>query len=126
MKALLISLILLPLGAQASLNDFECSFTAYDGSDVLVEVQRSTMVGSKRIDVTVNSDEGIQRHQFFAFASINNATRRLEYRGGGIDLEIDLWPDARPRYGRTYRSEFQSYEVDNGRFNNIYCRYTGF
>lgn len=125
MKILTISLFFLTFGAQASLNDFECNFNTIDGARVLVEVERSRL-SSKRVEVTVDSEDGIERFQYFTMARFDRARMQLELFGGGINLDIDMWPDARPRFGRNYRSRFNAYDVDNGRYHSIYCRYTGF
>ena len=126
MKTLIFTLAFISTSAFASINDFECNFQAENGESVLLEVERSVSPGMKRINVTVTSDSTTDRYNYFASARLSNMNR-IEYFGGGMDLEIDLWPDSRPRFGRMYSSEFRSFDVNNGRpFYNIYCQYTGF
>jgi len=47
---------------------------------------------------------------------------RLRYWGGGMELEVDLWPDQRPTWGRSYRAEFSS-PVGNWRRIPVTCRF---
>lgn len=131
MKTLFLVLALLSTSAFASMNDFECEFSGVNGEQVKVEIERSRGPGTKRINVSViargdNGDLNIEDYQYYTSARMG-AMNRIEYWGSGMDLEIDLWPDRRPRFGRMYRSEFRSFDVNNGRtFYNIYCQYTGF
>lgn len=126
MKALVFLLAFATSSAFAAINDFECRFSGENGEDVLVEVERSYSPGSKRISVTVNTDSTVDEYDYFTFARMNQMNR-IEYSGAGMDLEIDLWPDQRPRYGRFYTSEFRSFDVSGGRtFYNVRCQFTGF
>lgn len=126
MKSLIMMLALTSTSAFASINDFECNFQAQNDTNVLIEVERSYNPGMKRINLTVTADGTINRFNYYTPARRNNMNR-IEYFGAGMNLEIDLWPDNRPQYGRFYTSEFRSYDVDNGtRFYNINCQYTGF
>lgn len=126
MKTLIFLLAFVSTSAFASFNDFECNFQGDNGERIVVEIERSHSPGMKRINVTVTGNGSVDQFNYFASARLDNMNR-IEYFGGGLDLEIDLWPDHRPQYGRNYRSEFRSFDVNNGRtFYNIYCQYTGF
>ena len=129
MKTLILSLLLISFGAQAAINDFECEFTSNEDNQVLIEVERSFNAGSKRITVTQTNVEDQEQDQFtyFTMARMDLNRNRIEYFGGGIDFEIDLWPDTRPRFGRRYRADFSSLDIDLGQtYFNITCQYTGF
>jgi hypothetical protein len=126
MKTLMLLLTFVSTSAFASINDFECRFNGENGEDILIEVERSYSPGMKRVNVNVTGDNTYDQYNYFTNARLNQMNR-IEYFGAGMDLEIDLWPDSRPRMGRMYSSEFRSFDVNNGRpFYNIYCQYTGF
>lgn len=126
MKTLSLLIALFSTTAFASFNDFECNFQGQNGEQIKVEVERSYSPGMKRINLTQTTDQSVDRFTYFTSARIDNMNR-IQYWGGGIDLEIDLWPDHRPQYGRFYRSEFRSMDINDGRaFYNIYCQFTGF
>ena len=110
----------------AMINDFECNFEGQNGENVKVEVERSLGQGFKRVNLSVESENEEDIYDYYTTAQIDNMNR-IQYWGGGMELEIDLWPNRRPQYGRIYRSLFSSLDLNNGhRFYNIYCQYTGF
>ena len=47
---------------------------------------------------------------------------RIRYIGGGLDLQIDTWPDNAPTWGRSYRSYLS---VSNPNWDNLEmeCRF---
>ena len=114
--------------AQASFNEFECEFETEEGKEVTIEVEKPFGGSSSRsARMTVTSENQVDVHNFFVTARFPRYSDRIEYFGGNFNLTIDLWPDRAPRWGRTYRSDFHSWILDEGRFyHNIDCRYTRF
>ena len=120
MKILLL-VFTLSTFAFAGFNDFECEFNTRSGGSVMVEVEQSFGGGSSRINVITDSD----RRDYWVSRRYNRGLNEIEFFGGGIRLEIDLWPDTVPRWGRTYRADFNSWDIDNNvSYYNINCRYT--
>jgi hypothetical protein len=82
-------------------------------------------------------DEPMPRNSSFRWANVQienqnftyslNFTQRvgfnrIRYWGGGMELEVDLWPDQRPMWGRTYRAEFSS-SAGSWRKIPVTCRF---
>jgi hypothetical protein len=127
MKALLISLVLMSFTANASINDFECKFQGRQGEQVRVEVERAWGSFGRDMNVSVTHEGAVQEFRYFTNARLDNMRNRIEFFGAGVDLDIDLWPDQRPRFGRVYRAQFRSFDVNAGAFFNfIQCQYLGF
>lgn len=126
MKSLIIGLVLLSTSAFAGFNDFECEFFGINGERIEVNVESSYGPGTKIINVIVTSANSVDEYEYFASARID-AMNRISYFGSGMDLEIDLWPHPVPRYGAFYRSEFSSFDVNQGRiYYNVNCQYRRF
>jgi hypothetical protein len=126
MKIFIIGLTLLSTSAFAGFNDFECNFFGINGERIEVNVESSFGPGTKIINVIVTTANSVQEYEYFTSARID-AMNRISYFGSGMDLEIDLWPHPVPRYGAFYRSEFSSFDVNQGRtYYNVNCQYRRF
>jgi hypothetical protein len=124
MKILLLIMSLSTM-AFASFNDFECEFNARDGEKVRVEIERSFGGSQSKMNVIIGDFNSNQRFDYWVSRRFNRGFNELEFFGAGVRLEIDLWPDNVPRWGRTYRADFNSWDIDNNlSYYNINCRYT--
>ena len=48
---------------------------------------------------------------------------RYEYLGAGLDLEINVWPDRRPRWGSSYSGILMSSAVNDWERVDLNCRF---
>jgi hypothetical protein len=129
MKMLGIFLLVLSFfKAHAAFNEFECQFLAQDNKRVFLEVERGfggSSARNARMSVTNPSSGTVEVRSFFVSARHNRGFNQIEFFGADFNLQIDLWPDQRPRWGRTYNSDFRSWSLDEGRnYFNINCEYT--
>lgn len=109
----------------ASFNDFECDFRTQDNNSVSVEIERSFGGSQSRMNLRIDSDNNQEEYSYLVFARFNRSFNEIEFLGSGNRLEIDLWPDQVPRWGRRYRARFSSMDLENNRyFRNIDCTYT--
>ncbi len=119
--------LIMASSVQANINDFECEFVTDADKKVEVVIERP-FGGSTMRDATmsVSSEEDFAVYNYYVSARFRRSFNRLKFSGANFDLEVNLWPDQRPRWGRTYRSEFRSWDLDEGRnYYNVSCRYTG-
>lgn len=124
MKVLVI-LGLLSSFSFAAFNDFECEFTTNDSQSVSIEIERQRGAGLRRASVEVDNDGTTDTFNYYVSSRYDRAFNEIRYFGGGMDLEIDLWPDTTPKWGRSYRAQFRSWDIGNNTNNyNILCRYT--
>lgn len=124
MKVLMILLITSSF-AMATFNDFECDFTTSDGMNVSVEIESQRGAGMRRATIAVRNNGEVDYYNYYVNSRYNRAFNEIRYFGGGMDLEIDLWPDAQPRWGRSYRADLRTWDLGNNSSNyNILCRYT--
>jgi hypothetical protein len=126
MKSLII-LTLVSSFAMAAFNDFECDFRTRSGKAVSVEVESSFGSSiSRRLNMSVVDNGTITQKIYWTTARYNRAFNEIEYYGAGTRLRIDMWPDQRPVWGRSYRAEFTSWDLeDSTSYFNTRCRYTG-
>lgn len=112
---------------QANINDFECEFNTDAGQMVELEVERPFGSTSMRdATMTVSSNDEFEVFNYYVNTRYTRSFNRLRFSGANFDLEVNLWPDQKPQWGRTYRSEFRSWDLEDGRnYYNVSCRYTG-
>lgn len=122
---LTLFLVFLTSFVHAAFNDFECELRTYDQKNVEINVESQFGSGMRTVRMLVSSDNGVDTFNYYVTSRYNRGFNEIEYFGGGMRLEIDLWPDTAPRWGRSYRAEFSSMDLDsNSRYSNILCRYT--
>jgi hypothetical protein len=125
--AILAALISLPTFAFN--NDWECETTTFNDDEVVIEVE--TPFGSSyRTDMKVTVTDFSGQEQVYNYPVTigkNPNTRRMTYLGtSGLNLRINHNPDMTPQWGRRYRADFQSYDIQQGRpLWNIDCEFTG-
>lgn len=122
----LLVFILTLASARASFNEFECEFRTREGSAVVIEVERALGRSAYRdVVMTVSEDRGFK--SYYYRVSPSYVFNDVRYWGDGFELNIDLWPDRDPWYGRSYQSRLINWDISrSGNQYNIQCRYTGF
>ncbi len=118
------AIFLLSFSAFAQFNEVECEGKT-DGKDFVFEVEEpfpSNMVfkSAKLIVNEANNEESV-----FDYNVTSRRTRGfnyITYTGGGVRLEVDLWPDSSPRWASTYRSVINSSDLANKNIT-VSCRF---
>ena len=127
MKKLCLLLSLVSMSTFASINDIECeSVFPNQNLDFQINVERNYNQGPwKNTEVlTFQNGQLIQRQVYTLSAQNMNGFNQIKLWGQGVDLSIDLWPDAVPRFGRTYSATYRNMNtMNNYSFNNIECRF---
>lgn len=121
---LILSLAIFSLTASAAWNEVECS--GLDGAKAIrVEVEQAWPNGSywKQASVTVDEAGAQSRRDYTVTTRYLPGFSRVEYSAGGFRLEVDFWPDQRPRWGWTYRGTFQSDALGNMSYRALNCRF---
>lgn len=126
MKSLVLTFILvLSSNAFASFNEVECEVKTATNS-LFVEVEQPFPTSSvfKRATLTATDVNGVDTS--FDYTVTTRGTRgfnTLTYSGAGLTLEVDLWPDQRPQWGRNYRSTLRSSDIGNSVIRNVNCTF---
>jgi hypothetical protein len=121
MKKLLTCLFVLgALSAHAFVNEVECDGNV-GSSRMDLEVERS-FGGMRPARMTVWGERGSNPEiENFVVRNVRSFAGRLEYSGDrGFSLEVDLWPDRAPAWGRTYRANLRTREFTSARLS---CRF---
>mgnify|MGYP000873756306 CR=1 FL=1 len=121
MKNLWTALLMLTtLSAHAFVNEVECNGNL-NGSRVDLEVERAWggMRPARLIDWGQRGTNS--EIENFMVRNVRALAGRLQYNGDkGFFLEVDLWPDRVPAWGRTYRASFMTQDRARG---NLFCRF---
>lgn len=123
-KSIALALCLLSSSAFAFINEVEC--TVVQGSrGVLLEIEQPFPANSvfKQALMTVIENGAEKEFNYSVVSRRSGGMNRLQYTGGGIRLEVDLWPDTTPRWGRNYRSTLSSSDLGNGSISNVDCQF---
>jgi hypothetical protein len=116
----IILIVLMALGsftAKAAFTEVECTGQANTGT-VNVAVDEGFPPQSFRRATVTRSNE----NRAFFVSSRGSFGNRIRYEGAGFQLEVDLWPDTKPVWGRTYRATFDSSDM-NIPFTQMWCRF---
>lgn len=120
---LALALLSFSLTSFASWNEVECE-GRFEGKFIRLEVEQSFPNDSyfKRAELTVEED-GSQIIHDYTVSRRAFGFNRIQYASAGLRLEVDLWPDQRPRWGMRYRGELQSSVLGNRYIKNLNCRF---
>ena len=124
MKSLVLTFIMiLSSSAFASFNEVECEVSTATSS-LFLEVEQPFPTSSvfKRATLTSTDTSGVET--YFNYTLTTRGSRgfnRLTYSGAGLNLEVDLWPDQRPQWGRNYRSTLRATDIGNNEIQNVNC-----
>jgi len=126
MKSLVLTFIMiLSSSAFASFNEVECEVSTATSS-LFLEVEQPFPTSSvfKRATLTSTDTSGVETN--FNYTLTTRGSRgfnRLTYSGAGLNLEVDLWPDQRPQWGRNYRSTLRATDIGNNEIQNVNCTF---
>jgi hypothetical protein len=111
----------------AYINDIECESRFSDQNyDFRINVIRPMSQGPwRQTEVQTFLKGQLIRTDFFHLTFFNNqGFNNIRFWGQGVDLEIDLWPDRVPQFGRYYSARFSNVTIlSNKPFTNIDCRF---
>ncbi len=113
--------LLFCLSAFASFNEVECEGKVQE-KVVSIEVEQAFPRGSyfKQARLAVDQD-----NYFYTVTTRATSFGRIDYVGGGLRLEIDLWPDQNPRWGQTYKARLSSSDLGNQSSEKLSCTFVG-
>lgn len=117
-------LCLLSSSVFAFVNEVECTGTyGTKEIDLLVEQPFPSSSVFKRAVMTV-SDNGVESEFNYTLTSrFSSGFNTVTYTGGSLRLEVNIWPDNRPQWGKRYRSTLNSSDVTNATISNLYCNF---
>jgi|SRR5690606_5047807 len=76
--------------------------------------------GLRNADAEIYVDGGLSDRMFM---NLFGSARQYQYRylgSFGAEFTLDTWPDLKPQWGRTYRGEIRSRNVNS---RNLTCRF---
>ena len=119
----LILMMVFSLSSFAAWNEVECE-GKLDGKTIRVEIEQSFPNDSyfKRAELTITENGADENHSYTVSRS-NFGFNRIEYRGAGLQLEVDLWPDQRPRWGMRYAGTLLSSALGNKYIRGFRCQF---
>jgi len=125
MKLLLaVVMSLLSVSGFASFNEVECEGQS-GVKNIYLEIEQpfpSTSVFRRvRVDVSTNET----RENYYHSVNLNRygGFSIVNYQGAGFRMQLDLWPDNQPRWGRTYSATLISSNINGGLASSLYCRF---
>lgn len=124
MKALVLILSLtLSMTSFAAWNELECEGRTANGKEVRVEIEQPFPYGTyfKRATLIL-SDEGSEKTYDFT-VSTRVILNRVEYIAAGLKIDVNFWPDQRPRWGRVYLGTMLAGIFQNQYIQHLNCRF---
>jgi hypothetical protein len=120
----LMAIMMLSMSAFAAWNEVECTGQTA-GKTFSVDVEQPFPNGSyfKRAQLTVVENGAEQTYDFTVNTRVTPGFSRVTYMSSDIRLEVDFWPDQRPRWGWTYRGTVQSSALGNQYIQGLNCRF---
>lgn len=120
----LMAIMMFSFSAFSAWNEVECTGQT-EGKTFSVDVEQAFPNGSfwKRAELTVVENGAQQTHDYQVSTRVTPGFSRVTYMAGGMRLEVDFWPDQRPRWGWTYRGTLQSSVLGNQYIQGLNCRF---
>lgn len=116
-------LLLISTFALAGFNEIECEGSSRDQQiDFEIEQPLSTNTVFRRAALSISTTSGQENFQYTASVT-RYGLRSIIYQGAGLRLEVDLWPDNQPRWGRSYRAILNSFDLNQGTAAFIDCQF---
>jgi hypothetical protein len=123
MKIILtIAVGLLSFSAIAGFNEIECE--GNNGlTNVYLEIEQPFPNTSvfKRMLLSASTASTQENFQYTVTSNRYNGFRNIVYQGSRLRLDVDLWPDFEPRWGRNYRAILSSSDINNGINSILNC-----
>lgn len=125
MKHLMIFVtFMFSFSALAYFNEVECT-ARNAGQELYLEVEQPFPSNSvfRRAVMTITKDGGRRTEYHNVSPRRTGGLNRIQYMGASLRMEIDLWPDAYPRWGRSYRAQIWSAGPGTEYFPFISCTF---
>ena len=125
MKLILSVLVMFSsLSVFASWNEVECEGKV-DQKNIQLEVEQPFPNGSyfKRATLTIAENGAEESFHYTVNSRVTRGFNQIRYTAGGLDLEVDFWPDQAPRWGRTYKGSLRSSKLNNQYIRGLNCRF---
>lgn len=119
----MILMMIFSISSFAAWNEVECEGKV-DDKIVRVEIEQSFPNGShfKRAELTITTDGANETHNY-TVSRRSFGFNRIVYTGAGLRLEVDLWPDQRPRWGMRYDGALLSSVLGNQYIRGFRCHF---
>ena len=119
-----IAFFLISISAFAGFNEIECQGNS-GVANVYLEIEQPFPTNNvfKRMMLAVSSNGTQQNFQYTVSSRRYNGFNTILYQGGALRLEVDLWPDTNPRWGRSYRAALNSSDLNNGAAAVLNCQF---
>lgn len=123
-KTLTLALSLVSISAFANFNEVECTGKNSD-KNIVVEIEQPFPNDSYFRDVLlkVESENTADEFSYSVTARRNSGFSHIVYQGGSFFLDLDLWPDNQPRWGRSYRAQLRTQDLGNGSMTTLDCQF---
>lgn len=121
-KFLILFVFILSFPAFATWNEAECDGKFNDQNfNIEVELPFSGTNFFRKALLTIAGEEETHTHEFTVRPRFNSGFNRIEYLGQGTIIEIDFWPDYRPRWGVRYSGSIRSMYFNNQDIYDLNC-----
>lgn len=123
-KSLVLALCLMSSSVFAFINEVECT-AKQNNKEIFFEIEQPFPTGSvfKRALLTVTEDGADKEFNYTVTSRRSMGFNSITYTGGGIHLDVDMWPDSTPRWGRNYRATLRSSDLQNANLSNVECNF---
>lgn len=124
-KILCLSLLTLSVSAFAFVPEVECELRQPERT-ILIEIEQpfpnSSIYRHAKVTVVKDGKESVEEST--VTARMPRGFKEINYTGIDLNLNVDLWPDSIPRWGRTYKGTvYSSTILGNQRIYDLECRY---
>ena len=112
--SLIMVFLMFSLSALAAFNEVECT-GATPGKVITLEIEQPFPADSafKRGTLTITENGADTTSNFTVSTRVNGGFNEIRYWAGGLTLEVNFWPDQRPRWARKYDSKLRSSDLGN-------------
>ena len=119
-----IAFLLISVSAFAGFNEIECQGNS-GTKNVYLEIEQPFPTSNvfKRMLLSVASNGAQENFQYTVTSRRYNGSNTILYQDGGLRLQVDLWPDINPRWGRSYRAALNSSDLNNGAAAVLNCQF---
>lgn len=119
----ILSLLISSFSASAAWNEVECR-GKLDGKTIRLNIEQSFPNDThfKRAELII-TESGADDTHILTVGRRSFGFNRLEYFGAGLRLDVDLWPDQHPRWGRNYDGTLLSSALGNKYIRGFRCQF---
>jgi hypothetical protein len=121
---MLMTTLMFSFSALAYLNEVECEKVSRH-QQVRVEIERpfpaNSMTKEAKLYITQDGYERLYHSRVMTYRS--RGFSDVRYEGGGLQLEVNFWPDQRPQQWRTYKGRLISFHLGNRYLHDLDCKF---